>query len=391
MKFKIFLNRLAITIVSIVYNILNRFRSHKDTKNVLIIFQQIFGDSIVISSSLQAYVDYFVKEKGYKLTFLCRPVIAKFMKEILPIPVELNFETVDFKKLIENVSYYKNIVQKYQNYADIIIVPGSSISAEILSTSINAPKKIGLQRAFPLTWPPIMVLYKKLAYTNHVVPMPNEMMIQRHRRLLNYFGICNYKGKMPSLLPQKKLIDGSYCVICPGASQKLKCWPIERYAEIADFIVKNYNLNIHLCGGIDEEAFATNLIEKSKYKERIIDHVGKTTIVEWSSIVQHSSLVIGNDSATLHIAAAARCKSICIVGVFDKYQFFPYAVDVLEKGDFLPETILVDMPCEYCVSKGYFAGYGNSICKNKIKSGQCSLCIDKISVQQVKEKIKKLF
>jgi ADP-heptose:LPS heptosyltransferase len=59
-------------------------------------------------------------------------------------------------------------------------------------------------------------------------------------------------------------------------------------------------------------------------------------------------MVIGNDSATLHIAAAHRVKAICIAGIYDKFHFFPYLVDELDEGDRLPETVYVDMPCAYC-------------------------------------------
>ena len=97
-------------------------------------------------------------------------------------------------------------------------------------------------------------------------------------------------------------------------------------------------------------------------------------------------MVIGNDSATLHIAAAHRVKAICIAGVYDKFQFFPYVVDELDEGDFLPETVYVNMPCEYCRTKGYYAGYGNVACLKVVKQGRCALCVEAITVEMVKEK-----
>ena len=96
-------------------------------------------------------------------------------------------------------------------------------------------------------------------------------------------------------------------------------------------------------------------------------------------------MVIGNDSATLHIATAHRVKAICIAGIYDKFQFFPYLVDELDEGDRLPETVYVDMPCAYCRTKGYSAGYGNKACKKEIEQGKCALCIDAISVEMLKD------
>ena len=116
-------------------------------------------------------------------------------------------------------------------------------------------------------------------------------------------------------------------------------------------------------------------------------HVGKTSFAEWSSIIEYAHLVVGNDSATLHIAAGHRVKAICIAGIYDKYQFFPYKVDELDDGDRLPETVSVDMPCAYCRTKGYHAGYGNTVCQRSLKVGKCALCINAIDVEMVKKKI----
>lgn len=120
-----------------------------------------------------------------------------------------------------------------------------------------------------------------------------------------------------------------------------------------------------------------------KHKEYIHSYVGKSDFHTWASIVQHSCLVVGNDSATMHIAAAARIPAVCIAGVYDKYQFFPYKVDILENGDSLPITVLKDMDCAWCRTKGYYAGYQNKACAKQIKGGGCALCIDVISVQDV--------
>lgn len=101
-------------------------------------------------------------------------------------------------------------------------------------------------------------------------------------------------------------------------------------------------------------------------------------------------MVIGNDSATLHIDDAHRVKAICIAGIYDKFQFFPYLVNELDKTDRLPETVYVDMPCAYCRTKGYFAGFGNSKCRKTIKIGNCSLCIDEVTVEMVISKVEEI-
>lgn len=368
MYIDLFFNRLQITGYAIAKNIANKFHSSKDTRNILIVFQQVFGDAIVLTSSLQGYVDLYVTQ-GYTITLLCRPIIAKFLAEVAYVPEEIRIETVDFKRIVDDFNYYKEIVSKYEESADLVVVPGTSLSAEVLCSSFRIKRRISLVTAVDRIWPPQMVMYKKIAYTEFVKPKTGDMMIQRHRYLLNYLGNKSFKGKLPCLREQQRMIEGDYCVICPGASTIVKCWPIQRYAELLDKLIEDYNLDVHLCGSALEKVFAKTILQESRYKNRIFDHTGMSTFSEWASIVQYAKIVVGNDSATLHMAAAARCDAICIAGVYDKFQFFPYCVDELNEGDKLPHTVLVDKPCAYCRAKGYYHGYGNARCKKAIKSG----------------------
>lgn len=387
MKYKILINRLLIAINAYLYR---HKKGINDNKVVLIVFQQIFGDSIVIQNSLQEYTKLFPASEGYTIIFLVKPSVLSFMKNVLPLPESIIFETVDFKRFLEEYSYYKQVVKKYQGTASTLIVPGTSLSAEIFSTANDAKRKIGLIRSVDVTKPKVMAIFAKLAYTETVRPDKENMMLQRHRKLLHYLGATDYRAKLPKLLPKKRIIKESYAVMSPGSSKMEKCWPTECFAEIADYITENYNLQIHLCGGADESAFETAILSKVKHPENIISHIGKTSFSDWSAIVQHAEIVVGNDSATMHLAAAGRVKAVCIAGVYDKYQFFPYKVDELSEGDRLPVTVYKDMPCEWCRTSGYFAGFGNAECKKRIENNQCAICIDKITVNEVKEAIDKL-
>ena len=123
----------------------NRFPDvYADNKNVLIVFQQIFGDSVILQSVLAEYLKLFPKDEGYFIKLLARPSVLKFMKANLVLPNEIEYEELDFKKFLEDYNYYKKTVEKYRNAASTLIVPGTSLSAEIFSTANNAKRKVGL-------------------------------------------------------------------------------------------------------------------------------------------------------------------------------------------------------------------------------------------------------
>lgn len=359
-------------------------------QNVLIVFQQLYGDSILIQSSLDAYTKIFPTSEGYKIFFLVRPSVLTFMQETMPLPKSILYRAIDFKKFLSDYKYYKEVINEYKDLAGTVIVPGTSLSAEIFSCAVNSRRKIGLVRSIDLKHPLIRAFFAHKAYNEIVRPSKEEMMLTRHRKLVNYLGNLNYQSSLPLLLKKERIIKGAYAVICPGASKAEKCWSIKKYAKIADYLISTFNFNVHLCGGKGEEKYAEQLKNEVKHPERIINNIGKTSFSEWSSIIQYASLVIGNDSASLHIAIAGRVPSICITGVYDKYQFFPYQVDVLEDGDLLPITIMKEQSCEWCRTFGYDAGYGNRECANRIKKDKDALCISEIEISDVIEQINKM-
>lgn len=383
------IQRVLIALYAIGIYIANKFCYKRNTGRVLIIFQQVFGDSVIFLPALEGYIELYYKRRGYDVTMLCLPSIKNFLSEVADVPKNLKIEVVDFKKFVNDFKYFKEIVNKYREFAEISIVAGSSLSAELLSTTLSAKERHGLISCFRTKWPLQMALFQRLAYTDAVMPPVGSMMIERHGIMLRHLGLEDYKGHLSSLVPQKKLISGNYCVICPGASTPVKRWPIERFQQLADWIIKTYDMDVHLCGGAPEKEDAELLISLSNHPDRIFNHVGNTTFKEWSSIVQYAYLVVGNDSATLHIAAATHRICVCITGIYDKFMFFPYKVEKLREGETLPTTVIVDKSCAYCRTKGYFAGYGNKDCKAEIKQGKCAMCISEISVDMVKLAIEK--
>lgn len=383
--------RIKIALYALTKYLQNRFRKRPKNKRVLIVFQQVFGDSILLLPALRGYMELYHKRQGYEVTMICKPAILRFLQDVAELPEGLHVEAVDFKRLFDDYVYFKEVVTKYRDYAEIVIAPGSSLSADLLITTLCTNRRYGQISCYRTRRPLQLALFQRLAYTDAVISPAGMMKIQAHRLMLNHLGLTEYKGRLSSLRSQQRMIEGRYCVICPGASTPVKCWPIERFAQIADWLIDTYDMDVYLCGGAPEREASDNLIAITHHKERIHNKVGDTSFKEWASIVEYAELVLGNDSATLHIAAAYRRKCMCVAGVYDKFQFFPYLVDELADGERLPLTIYKDMPCAYCRTKGYFAGAGNPQCQVAIKQGKCALCVEEITVEEVKSAIEDIY
>ena len=72
--------RLKIALTAIGINIVNKFHQKPRIKRVLLVFQQVFGDSIILLPALEGYMELFHKRKGYDVTMICLPSIKKFLE-----------------------------------------------------------------------------------------------------------------------------------------------------------------------------------------------------------------------------------------------------------------------------------------------------------------------
>ena len=111
-----------------------------------------------------------------------------------------------------------------------------------------------------------------------------------------------------------------------GAAESSRCrkWPEERFAQLADELVKKYKSKIILIGSSYEIAEIDSIIDKMKNKDAATNLAGKTTAKQLFGIIARMLLFVGNDSGPMHIAA---CQGIPTVGLFGPNlpsRFGPY-------------------------------------------------------------------
>ena len=102
----------------------------------------------------------------------------------------------------------------------------------------------------------------------------------------------------------------SIYAICMGGTTFSKLWPAENYAALAEMILKNENDSVFVIlggGKIDSEfakIFKNQL--KSEFKNQILDLVDKVTYRQSAAILSLCDYYIGNDTGTMHLAAALK-------------------------------------------------------------------------------------
>jgi heptosyltransferase-2 len=106
------------------------------------------------------------------------------------------------------------------------------------------------------------------------------------------------------------------CAVAPSASYgAAKCWPLERFASLADRLISECGADVILFGPLEEKEIAARIC--SIMKCRPISLVGHTSTGDLAAFFSACSVFIGNDSGAMHVAAAAGLPVIGIFGSTD--------------------------------------------------------------------------
>jgi heptosyltransferase-2 len=106
------------------------------------------------------------------------------------------------------------------------------------------------------------------------------------------------------------------CAIAPGASYgAAKCWPPERFAQLADRLISESDADVIFFGTPAEKDIAARI--RSTMNSRAISLVGETSMRDLAALFSCCSVFIGNDSGAMHVGAAAGLPVIGIFGPTD--------------------------------------------------------------------------
>jgi heptosyltransferase-2 len=110
--------------------------------------------------------------------------------------------------------------------------------------------------------------------------------------------------------------------INPGATYgSAKRWLPERFAEIANWFIKDTGGSAIIFGGNPEVDIADEIYKKSIHESRtsnsLMNLAGKTSLRELISLISECDVFLTNDSGPLHIAYAVRTPIVAIFGSTD--------------------------------------------------------------------------
>jgi ADP-heptose:LPS heptosyltransferase len=110
--------------------------------------------------------------------------------------------------------------------------------------------------------------------------------------------------------------------IFPGAGHPGRCWPLERFAELADFLVRNDKVRPIIFVGPEEQQMIQKIRELFPAPCVILE---KLTIPQLAAAQARLAVFVSNDTGPVHIAAAVGTPVVVLIDLPTPHAYIPLA------------------------------------------------------------------
>jgi lipopolysaccharide heptosyltransferase II len=130
----------------------------------------------------------------------------------------------------------------------------------------------------------------------------------------------------------------------PGMDLPEKRWPPERFAALADRLVREEGVTVAVIGGPSDRSACAAM--RDAMKSPFVDLTGDTPFAERAAFLERCALFVGNDSGPMHLAVATGCPVVAIFGPTDPGLYGPYHARAI--------VVRHALPCSPCFVHGHY-------------------------------------
>lgn len=298
-----------------------------EQNKVLLLCNDIIGDTIIRLGIMQKYINYFGYENTYFLTFNFNYEIVKLVTDKIIL--------VDKEKFKNDENYKRAVIDdinsmKFYNMVNLITYRGVLLN-ELFARELKIPIKIAYEgeEADKKYW----TMLNNEAYTS-IIPCIDKnkqfslknkgitYVLVHQLELLNYVTKKNYKLEdvKPNL---KKYVNSDYnlnilnnsIVFGMGASKEGRMYPYDKFAMVLKQISSlNYSFIFLGKGQCDKEYLDNLLKQVPELKKKAINFIDKLSIVESFKIISKAKLFVGVESGLWNASYALGVPSVVIYG-----------------------------------------------------------------------------
>jgi len=149
--------------------------------------------------------------------------------------------------------------------------------------------------------------------------------LERKDVTLDYRVSDSSRNKVRGILQDQHIEDKKYIVIFPGSGWPGKCWPADRFAQLTQRIGAEMPSRVVFGGSPDEKELCQGICAEAG--SGCLNLAGELSIDESAALIESSALLIGNDSAPVHLAAAIGVPTVSLWGPTNPDKWAPRGPD----------------------------------------------------------------
>lgn len=283
-----------------------------EVKKILIIETAFIGDAVL---SLALAEEIKRLRSDVEIHYLVAPASVSLMSHAPSVVRVLSFDKRGEDVGEGGIRKIADLINA-ENFDAVFSLHESQRTAKVVSL-LNTKYKIGFDSVKHL------LPYLTHSYHMPVVGRRTERIIE----LARFFSEDINRSTLPKLVFDTNLLPpdirdrSTMVVLAPGSAWKTKKWEESRFIDVGKELVKGGN-TVVVIGSEDDRRIGghiVNSIGKGAY-----NFAGTLDIVVAGAIISHSKLVIGNDSAPIHIATACGVRTVEIMGpTVQSFGFIP--------------------------------------------------------------------
>jgi len=322
-------------------------------KTLLVVRLDAIGDYVLFRNFLEV-LKRSEKYKQYDIT-LCGNIVWQDLAGNLDKKYIHDFIWIDKKKFLRNVYYrFNKLIDIRRRGFEVAMQPTFSreyyLGDAIIKAS-GASERIG--SAGDLSnmekWQKDISdkYYTRLIQVSDAPPLEFLKNLEFFEILLgSKIHITKPSIEIPSY-EAKKIQEGKYALIFPGARNERKRWDPHRFAQVAEHLSEKYYLQILIAGDQNDKKIADKIRHEAR-NINVFDLTGQTTLTEIIGLIAQATIVISNDTFAPHIAAAVNTKTIYLLTGEHFGRFGPYPKEITDSIYFLyPPEIMIKINSDF--------------------------------------------
>ena len=344
--------------------------SRKNIRNILLIQLGDIGDVVLSFPVISALHETFpesnvvvaVREKAKELIEDC-----KWTTDVISVNEEK-------RSWIEELKYQKRFFSRLRGFRfdlTIDIKPGDR--GAIIALLSGARQKVSFYADDGKLW-------RNRVFTHLATdePNPGRHIAQYYLGLLEAYNIKTdhiqpehdvpedrYQKAMALLKNEGIPSDRSIIAVQPFSLWKYKEWGVDKYIQLINWLVSEYDVSVIITGSLDEKERADEIINKCR--QNTYNLAGKTSIGILAAVFKACRLFIGVDSAGVHIAAAVSLPTVSIFGPSSYIDWAPRGKQ--------HRVVHKDFQCVPCQDKG-------------CQGSEISRCLKELTFEEVRAVVK---